>query len=82
MSDWAVPIVSGVIGSLIGGGIVAIIIYRLDVKSKFDSRLRGVESRLSFIEGKLSNFGQTPIAELTQKQAIQDRERISKPQHQ
>ena len=34
MSDWAVPIVSGVIGSLIGGGIVAIIIYRLDVKSK------------------------------------------------
>ena len=82
MSDWVVPIVSGVIGSLIGGGIVAIIFYRLDVKSKFDSRLSGVESRLSFIEGKLSNLGQTPIAELTQKRASQDRERLSEPQHQ
>ena len=82
MSEWTVPIASGVIGSLIGGGIVAIIIYRLDVKSKFDSRLRAVESGLSFIEGKLSNVGQTPIAELTQKQATQDRDRLSQPQHQ
>ena len=56
MSDWTVPIVSGVIGSLIGGGIgggiVAFIMHRVNMRADFDSQLREVESKLSFIEGK------------------------------
>ena len=48
--------------------------------SDFDKRLRKVEHSLSFIEGKLSNLGQTSVAELTQKQAEEDRERLSQTQ--
>ena len=97
MSDWMVTIAPGAIGSLIGGGIVAFIMHRVNMRADFDSRLskvesklpfiddfdsrlRDVESKLSFIEGQLSNLGQTPIAELTQKRAIEDRERMSNPQ--
>ena len=80
MSDWTVPIVSGVMGSLIGGGIVAFIMHWVNMRTDYDDRLRAIEQKLSFIEGQLSNLGQTPIAELTQKQAIEDIERMSKPQ--
>lgn len=48
---------------------VAPIKDKLDgMDSKFDERIRKVEQSLSFIKGKLSNFGQTSIDELTQKQ--------------
>ena len=73
MPEWAIAIVASVIGAVIG----SIITQRLSASSKVEERLSRVESRVSFIEGKFSNLGQSSIAELTQKQAIQDGERIA-----
>ena len=41
MPDWAIAIVAAVIGSLIGGGIIAIITHRINVRANnpFASRL-------------------------------------------
>ena len=82
MSEWMTVIVTGALSSLIGGGIVALFGRRTTKKDEFEKRLRKVELGLSFIKGQLSNRGQTSIEELSQKQAEEDRERLSKPKTQ